>query len=232
MDLNLTVMPCTFEDPDYGTLKAVCKVIYDGKKKELSITGTVRKSTGYAILEAGQILDTVRKGVPAERWTQKMLEKFCDIWDEWHLNSIRPYCEHQKALGWDIKAREKVPLYSYTLTGDARKQKRAAEDAALDALRHGRTFTPTAEQVHYANLRSKTLWDPLPEDDPDYKPTSSDWGIPPVEEKALGWLTPEEHPDGLLGRKCPVCGYAFGTGQIHEDVPEDVLEWLACLPSA
>lgn len=28
----------------------------------------------------------------------------------------------------------------------------------------------------------------------------------PVEVKTLGWLRPEEHPEGLLCRPCPECG--------------------------
>jgi hypothetical protein len=43
------------------------------------------------------------------------------------------------------------------------------------------------------------------------------------EEKALGWLTPEEHPDGLLGRACPVCGYKYGHDWKYFPIPESDL---------
>lgn len=42
----------------------------------------------------------------------------------------------------------------------------------------------------------------------------------------LGWVRPDEHPDGLLGKPCRVCGYKYGTGWQYEDVPEVVLDWL------
>jgi hypothetical protein len=50
------------------------------------------------------------------------------------------------------------------------------------------------------------------------------------EKRAAGWVTPDEHPDGLLGKPCPVCGYAYGTAWNKESVPVKVLDWLQNLP--
>lgn len=47
---------------------------------------------------------------------------------------------------------------------------------------------------------------------------------------ALVWVRPNEHPNGLLGQPCKVCGYQYGTKWLHEDVPDDVLKWLNELP--
>jgi hypothetical protein len=44
------------------------------------------------------------------------------------------------------------------------------------------------------------------------------------------WVTPKEHIQGLLGRKCVECGYKYGTAWLHEPVPENVLNWLYNLP--
>lgn len=41
----------------------------------------------------------------------------------------------------------------------------------------------------------------------------------------LTWVRPSEHPDGLLGKECDECGYAFGTAWIQEDLPADVIAW-------
>ena len=104
------------------------------------------------------------------------------------------------------------------------RKKRAAENAALEALRNGETFTPTAEQVKYANLKN-FVESYSPEINENYK-------IYKTEEKALGWLSPEEHPEGILGKECPVCGYKYGSGWLYEEVPEDVINWLFDLPNA
>jgi hypothetical protein len=54
-------------------------------------------------------------------------------------------------------------------------------------------------------------------------------------QRAAGWgdkvITNEkEHPQGVLGKACPVCGYKYGTSWLKEDVPEAVLEYLRGLP--
>ncbi len=46
----------------------------------------------------------------------------------------------------------------------------------------------------------------------------------------LGWISPREHPEGLLGKACPICGYKYGTAWKQRDVPEDVLVFLSELP--
>ncbi len=48
----------------------------------------------------------------------------------------------------------------------------------------------------------------------------------------LAWVRPDEHPEGLLGKPCPVCGYKYGTAWCQEDVPLEVIEWLKALPEA
>ena len=41
------------------------------------------------------------------------------------------------------------------------------------------------------------------------------------------WVHP---PHGHLTEPCPVCGYRCGTKWLHEDVPDDVIEFLESLP--
>ena len=73
-------------------------------------------------------------------------------------------------------------------------------------------------------------WKPL--DDMRYEPQKkTERNDGPTEEKALGWLKPEEHPEGILGKPCPVCGYKYGTSWLREEVPEDVLQFLYSLPN-
>lgn len=42
-----------------------------------------------------------------------------------------------------------------------------------------------------------------------------------VELKALGWVYEREHPDGLLCRPCPVCGYKYGTKWLYRQIPKE-----------
>lgn len=210
--------------------RGFCKIEYENGK--LSICGVIGpKSNGDCWGSCGQCDDEIRAGDPVEGWTEEMVQRFCDIWDKWHLNDMRPYCPHQKELGWDKLASAKVTLYHYSMTADVQKKRKAAEEASITALREGKTFIPTPEQTKYAALPyGLTTWKEI--EDENYKPKKplflGDVGF--TETKTLGWLRPDEHPDGILTRPCPVCGYKYGTEWRHEEVPEEIINWLFALP--
>ena len=206
----------------------------DGK---LSLHGVVGpKSNGDCWGSAGQCQDSIRAGVPTEGWTPEMVKKLCDIWDDWHLNDLHPYCNHQKELGWRELARESVNLYHYRMNRESIEKQREAEKMTKTMLKEGKTFTPSEEQVLYANLKYAicTPEELKPEDElyKYYEPKKplyvGDQGF--VEIKTLGWLRPSEHPDGILTKECPVCGYKYGTAWQKEEVPQEVIDWLFSLP--
>lgn len=227
------VSPC-FCDTYSGQARAFAKITLSDKRN-LSISGVVGPtSNGNCKGSAGQCVDEIRNGTPTECWSVGMLKKFCDIWDTWHLNDMRPYCKHQKELGWDTLASKKVNIYHYRMNVETLDKKKAAEKAALVALHAGEIFTPTAEQVKYATM-SYSLESPeelhgemLSYYEPEKLPYTRDHG--PIDTKTLGWLYPKDHPDGILCKSCPVCGYRYGSKWLREEVPEEVLEWLFALP--
>jgi hypothetical protein len=54
--------------------------------------------------------------------------------------------------------------------------------------------------------------------------------MPDGKREQAGWVTPGEHPEGLLTKPCPVCGYEYGSALNKRCVPDDVLDWLRGLP--
>jgi hypothetical protein len=49
-----------------------------------------------------------------------------------------------------------------------------------------------------------------------------------TQEKSAGWVRPEEHPEGLLGKPCHVCGYKYGTDWLYREIPaEDLAKIIA-----
>jgi hypothetical protein len=50
--------------------------------------------------------------------------------------------------------------------------------------------------------------------------TRDSWNI-------LTWVSPKEHPKGLLTKPCEVCGYKYGTQWLIKEVPEEILIELA-----
>lgn len=231
------VNPCMCDVGTVHPARAFAEIVYDEGKGALSIHGVIGPmSNGNCRGSAGQCIDEIRAGEPLTDWDREMLDHFCDIWEQWHLNDMRPYCSHQKKLGWDKLANKEVTLYHYRLTMDALQKQKDAEWAALRALREGKAFTPTPEQSMFAALPSSiTVPEPLTGKELEYyqpTPKTSYNVIGPTETKTLGWLRQNEHPDGLLCRPCPVCGYKYGTSWIKEDVPQDVLDWLFALPDS
>lgn len=213
--------------------RGFCKIAYEDGR--LSITGVIGpKSNGNCYGSCGQCTDEIREGTPAEGWTKEMVDKFCDIWDKWHLNDMRPYCPHQKDLGWNELATKKVTLYNYQLNRESIEKADMARKAALKALGNGEVFVPTDEQTKFFSMpRSLKLPREATEEearyyDPKKSLFNGDKG--PTETKILGWLRPDEHPDGILCKPCPVCGYKYGTSWLKENVPDDVIEWLFSLP--
>ena len=213
--------------------RGFCKIEFSEGK--LSISGVIGpRSNGNCRGSCGQCVDEIREGTPAEGWTREMVYQFCDIWKKWHLNDMCPYCPHQKELGWNELAVKRVTLYNYRLNGMACNKKKAAENAALNALRSGETFSPTKEQMFFATLPYSAQFpkEISGENALYYEPKKplypGDEGA--TEVTALGWLKPDEHPDGILCKPCPVCGYKYGTSWLKEEVPADVIDWLFALP--
>lgn len=217
---------------------AFAKIEYDGSR--LSIAGVVAPlANGDCLGSAGQCVDVIRNGIPTDNWTREMLDKFCDIWDRWHLNDMRPYCSHMKELGWDKQASELVRIEEWSITKEALEERSLTEKRALASLRNGEAFAPTPEEVAYANLPySIKLYNGESIEKAYgnfyasvYKLKEKDvLGQSMVQQKTRGWISYKDNKIGLLGKPCPICGYKYGTAWKLEDVPQDVIEWLESLP--
>lgn len=230
------INPCTNEVYIYNDkeqpVNSFCKIEYqDG---QLSITGVIGpKSNGNSWGSCGQCVDEIRKGEPTKEWTPEMLQKFCDIWDEWHLNDMRPYCSHMKKLGWDKMAEEKVEVKTYKLTREAREKQDEAKKRALKCLANHEPFFPTLEETKIYNLpfEKKSYNDSEFSDSECYEYKDKNClGYSNIEHKSRGQINYSENELGLLGKSCPVCGYKYGHSWIKEDVPEEILQWLYDLP--
>lgn len=140
----------------------------------LSITGVEGpKKNGDAWGSCGQLTKPEIKTF-APGWDQESIDRLWKIWDAWHLNDMRPGCEHQRAEGWD-----KRPI---------------DPDKPLDT--YGK---------HYDGQEMDS------------------WNM-------LAWIPHDKHPEGLLSKPCPKCGYAYGSQWLFEPVPVDVVDWLKALP--
>lgn len=214
----------------------------DGK---LSISGVEGpKSNGDCVGSCGQIVMSLREPgaldtfEPAPGWTLEGFREFLAIWDRWHLNEMRAYDAEMRAAGWPEKALTPIYKHEFSLSSETWAARRAAEAVAIEHLRAGSTFTPTAGQTQAAVLPlSLTIYsyDAENVEAPEfYEPSRniSGGGRKMPERKTLGWVTPSEHPDGLLTRKLREDGPGYGSSWFREDVPAEVLAFLEALPVA
>lgn len=190
-------------------------------KKRFSVSAMVWNARRSDCICGGQCLDTI-----AQYIKNPIFSEILRLWKAYHLNDMHPECEHQHAAGWDKLASKKVTLYHWRMTREAMSEQDKAKKAALSALTAGETFTPTTEQAFFAGLSySLTTWTETPPEElaKYYEPKkplyAGDGGH--TETKALGWLRESKHPDGLLAKACPVCGYKYGTSWVYFPIPAE-----------
>ena len=192
-----------------------------GDKKCFSASANVWNTRHSDIVCGGQCLDTIAPFI-----NDPIYAEILRLWKLYHFNDMHPECEHQAAMGWREKATKEVTLYHWRLTQEALAEQKAAEKAALSALKAGESFTPTEQQKFIANLSYglTTHTDTLPEAVAKYyepkKPLyAGDKGH--TEVRLLGWLKENEYPDGILSKPCPVCGYKYGSSWVYFPIPAD-----------
>ena len=207
--------------------KATKERVYTGGETEryieLSICGNIWNGGHSDILCGGQCIDTI-----AEYIHTPQMQEILEIWKRWHLNGMRAACEHQRALGWEEMVDEDITLYHYELTQETRDAVKKIKKDAIDTITRGETFTPDHEQVFMLGLQDSLV---LPDDNIPtglmsfYRPRKKwDWNTGATQTKKRGCTRPEEHPDGLLCKPCPVCGYKYGSSWLHETLPDEVIE--------
>lgn len=86
----------------------------DGEGKvELSIVGWFWNNKHTKKVIYGQICDTLKDCIQHGKYRQlnypwETIAKLLEVWDRWHLNSLRAGCEHQRRLGWDSLPHEET----------------------------------------------------------------------------------------------------------------------------
>lgn len=203
-------------------------VNFDGRR--LSISGVEGPlANGDCRGNAGQCIDSlVSIHTYSDGWDREKADKLRETWERWHLNDMRPGCEHQRATWGDTQ--RKVEVVSYKLTSEAHRLRESTRGAAATCALQGVSFTPTPTARALAELGDwyKARFTPPDAD----SPLSGCYEVEKREMKAIGWTYEKEHPEGVLGKPCETCGYKYGTQWQYEAVPLDVHEFLQSLPEA
>jgi hypothetical protein len=181
-------------------------------KKEFTASAMIWNNKRTDCVCGGQCLDEI-----AQYITHPIFKEIYRLWKLYHLNGMHPECPHQNEAGWSEKAKRKVNLYKFTLTTEALTEQNKIKQTVLHTAIDGEALELSEAQrlllsLNYSHTSpAETLPDSIA---PFYK-------LKEVEAKTLGWLKEDEHPEGILCKPCPVCGYKYGTSWVHFPIPEN-----------
>ena len=185
-----------------------------------SACGEIWNDNHSDVVSAGQNLDELAKYIHDDRF-----DRIYAMWQKYHLNDMHPECEHQRELGWPEEAHRSTFVYTYILNSDTLRKRYKIKSSVMERIKKGETGSLSGSDRDLLNLKYeiKTWEGCLPEDIASY------YILYKIDKKTLGWLKPEEHPDGLLCRPCPVCGYRYGTAWKYMPIGPDDLQTIKSL---
>lgn len=198
-----------------GRLENVVTIEIEYKEKKegqkvLSICGNIWNRRKSDTISGGQNLDEILRVLPEN----ETIKKIHSIWKKWHLNDMYAECEHQEKFGWNEKAGEKVKIYTYKMTSETITKQNKIERAVIEKVKNGEIVQLQGEDLRIYNLNySFETYEEI---------ETLEYKLDKTEEKTLGWLKESEHPDGILSKECPICGYKYGHSWNYRQIPEEI----------
>lgn len=209
----------------------------------LSISGQIWSGAPGGEYEGGQCQDSIREYAQrgaieyAAGWDRARLDRLLEVWDRWHLNDMKPECEHQRAAGWPEIAAEVIRTYQWRLKPDVSSEKKCLEDEALERARSVEECRSLGFKAPEWRIMALEQFIKTPEPELSgelarwYEATKDTHGyFAHVEEKTRGWINYDEDARGLLGKPCETCGYKYGTAWRSVEVPPEIIAFIESLP--
>ena len=154
-----------------------------------------------------------------------MKKRFLSVWRKYHLNDLQPGCEHQR----EIDTTKEVEIVEFKRGERYWELNELINDATATHEQYDEwvKISPLCDKYVIEIERPKTVTAEAQE--------LIDSGVIAIEKrefKTINWLTEKEHPEGMLSRKCPKCGYKYGSSWLKMEVPQEELEFLYNLPDS
>lgn len=218
---NFGKFDCTGNGIKNNTIEIEVEYIQTNKGMEFSACGNVWNGNYSDIVMGGQCLDDLQQYLK-DNETFNTLHR---LWKKYHLNGMHPECEHQRNLGWEEMAKKEVYIYHWRLNGKTLSKMNEIKNTALKNLSEVGEACITEEEQKIMSLNysldtyTETLDDELAE---FYEPYNSSTSIIKFKEiQKLGWLKQGKHPEGILSKPCPICGYKYGSAWLYMPIPEE-----------
>lgn len=204
------------KDEDNNTLTITIELREKAEGKiELSMTGQADNPRRRDAAYCGQIEDELQDQL--DRHALKLtipesrLYRMLEIWGRYHLNDMRPGCEHQR--DWENR---QIVVTTWSLNSATSSEQRKIKADWEKRLAAGETVTATEEEKHLANLPYFVTG--------AVEPPTQYYERYKEETKYTGHTYPKEHPEGFLCKPCPVCGYKYGSAWLYEPIPQDIID--------
>lgn len=187
----------------------------------LSFTGTTANSGGQIDLRR---LGREGSWTFADGWDRDRVLRLAEVWTRWHLNDMRPGCEHQRSLWrrWTCGQPDCVHVFEAPVVLSPHTPNLSGE-ASVYCPVCGRRALHGSEQL--------PPWGERPID-PEKPLDTYGRHVPGSHSftwNMLGWVSRREHPEGLLSHPCPVCGYRYGTAWLYEPLPAGIVDFVRAL---
>ena len=160
----------------------------------------------------------------ADGWNEELWLDFLEVWEVWHLNDMQAGCEHQRTL-WDSK--KKVEIVTYRMTSEVLSRQNKIESAMMESAKK----TGKAELTDSEQEILSLPWEIKGPERRDLV-ASGNYEEKGRETKAVGWLYEKDHPEGILCKPCPECGYKYGSAWLEAELPDSVVSFIEGLPEA
>lgn len=229
--MNKTINPF-YLNADGKQVNVYCRIkITDGNLSIVGVEGPY--PNGNCFGGCGQIvMSYLENGGQSEYpmifhdgWDFALWREFLYIWNKWHLNDMRSYCEHQS--GWTFSKKLELNIYSWS--DKFHKMRNLAADGELSEYGY-KKYSNIAAKVMEATIDMKSA----KYETPIVKSLlDNGWIVlEKTETKTAERVYPEEHPKGLLTKPCPVCGYQYGSAWLKQELPQGVIDFLQSLPKS
>ncbi len=164
----------------------------------------------------------------AEGWNREKWWELLELWRDWHLNDMRAGCEHQKGPEWDKG--KSVQVVEFRWSEKFHKARKRAQGGEMSVEEYQEFQSVAGDVLTYTTGMNAPKYAEHPE---IARLLAAGWiTAGKTEEKTAGWVRAEEHPEGLLMKACPVCGYKYGSAWRFEAVPDWVIEKINAYPPA
>lgn len=185
--------------------------IKDNGQVVFSASGQIWNAMRSDIYVGGQCIDSIYNDFKGQIQNRKTYEEIMALWEKWHLNDMNAGCKHQRALKWGTK---KISLTKLKL-----KWKDYAEEQSDLEKRIMKKVKETGRielSANDKNLLNMPYFLTIPTEKlARYK---AQYQVESTEEKTSGWVSEDEHPQGVLSKACPKCGYKYGSAWVYEPI--------------